>query len=312
VPGVAVAAGLALGVVADDILGDPCRGHPVAGYGRLVTALEKRSYADDRPRGAFFALLALVPLVFGARRVDVAVRTRPLARTALLALATWTVLGARSLRDVGAAMADHLAAGDSAAARALLPSLCGRDPHGLDDTGLTRACIESLAENTSDAVVAPLLWGAVGGLAGLLGYRAVNTLDAMVGHRSPRYEQFGTAAARLDDAANLVPARVAAGLSLAVAPFVGGSVRAGWTAWRADAAAHPSPNAGVCEASAAGVLGVRLGGRTVYTGRVEQRPELGPDREPVVADIWRMIRLSRAIELGALGVAAVIAVRGRR
>ena len=186
-------------------------------------------------------------------------------------------------------------------------------PKVLDYAGLTRACIECLAENTSDAVVAPLLWGAIGGLPGLLGYRVVNTLDAMVGHRSARYAQFGTVAARLDDAANLVPARVAAALTLAVAPAVGGSVRSGWAAWCEDAPAHPSPNAGVCEAAAAGVLGVRLGGTTVYGGRVERRPDLGPDREPDATDVRRMVRLSRSVEIGALALAGLVALlRGRR
>jgi adenosylcobinamide-phosphate synthase len=312
VRGLAVAAGLALGVAADEVLGDPHRGHPVAGFGRTVASLEKRLYADDRTHGALFVLLALGPLVFSARGLDVTVRSRPIVRATMVALGTWTVLGGRSLRRVAQSIADQLAAGDADAARALLPSLCGRDPDDLDDTGLTRACIESLAENTSDAVVAPLLWGAVCGLPGLLGYRAVNTLDAMVGHRSPRYARFGTASARLDDVANLVPSRVEGLLTLAMAPLIRGSARAGWTAWREAAAAHPSPNSGVCEAAAAGVLGVRLGGTTVYAGRAEQRPELGPNREPEVADIRRMIRLSRAIEIGALALASVVALWGRR
>ncbi|HET9127958.1 MAG TPA: cobalamin biosynthesis protein [Propionibacteriaceae bacterium] len=311
-PRVAVAIGLTFGVVADELLGDPRRGHPVAGYGRLVTALEARCYADSRTRGGLFTLLAFVPLVAGARLLEMRVRSRPLVHGSLVAVATWTVLGGHSLRRVGAALADDLTAGDRDAARALISSLCGRDPEVLDHAGLTRACVESLAENTSDAVVAPLLWGAVAGFPGLLGYRAVNTLDAMVGHRSARYARFGTASARLDDAVNLVPARVTAGLMLAVAPVVGGSLRSGWAAWREDAPAHPSPNAGVCEAAAAGVLGARLGGTTVYAGRVERRPDLGPDHEPEAADIRRMIRLSRAVEIGALAVAALVAVRGRR
>lgn len=310
--GVSVALGLALGVAADEVIGDPRRGHPVAGYGRAASAIEGRWYGDDRTHGVVFAVLALAPLVVAARRLDVALRSRPLAGTALVGLFTWAVVGGRTLRRVGAQMADLIAAGEIAAARQLLPSLCGRDPDGLDEPALARACIESLAENTSDAVVAPLLWGAVGGIAGLLGYRAVNTLDAMVGHRSPRYARFGTASARLDDAANLLPARVDGVLTLAAARFVGGRAAAGWAAWRAGAAAHPSPNAGVCEATAAGVLGVRLGGTTVYGGRVEQRPLLGPDRVPEVADIRRMLTLSRAVEFGALGVAALVAARGRR
>lgn len=310
-PGLALAAGLATGVVVDDVLADPGRGHPVAAYGHAVSALERRCYADERTRGAVFALLAMVPLVCAARALETTVRSRPILHTALIAVATWTVLGGRSLRQVGLELADRLADGDGDAARALLPSLCGRVPESLDEVGLTRACIESIAENTCDAVVAPLLWGAVLGLPGLLGYRSVNTLDAMVGHRSPRYARFGTVAARLDDGANLLPARVEGLLTLAAAPFVAGTARGGWAAWRADARRHPSSNAGVCEAAAAGVLGVRLGGTTVYGGRVEQRPLLGPARAPEVADIRRMVRLSRAVQLGALALAALVAW-GRR
>ena len=181
-------------------------------------------------------------------------------------------------------MADALDGGDLAAARERLPHLCGRDPSALDEPELARATVESVAENTSDAVVAPLFWGAVAGLPGLLGYRAVNTLDAMVGHRSPRYARFGTASARLDDAGQ--PGAVAAD---------GGADRRRRAGRRRAARArrcgcggatddrHPSPNAGQCEAAVAGALGVRLGGRNVYFGRIEDRPFLG-DGEPPAGD----------------------------
>jgi adenosylcobinamide-phosphate synthase len=203
-------------------------------------------------------------------------------------------------------LAAELGRGDLNAARARLPSLCGRDPATLDAGGLARAGVESLAENTSDAVVAPLLWGGVAGVPGLLGYRAVNTLDAMVGYRSPRYRRFGWAAARLDDAVNLVPARVAALLVAAAAPVVGGSPRAARAAWRRDARAHPSPNAGPVEAAAAGALGVRLGGRTVYAHGVERRPVLGDGCAPAVVDLRRAVRLSRAVGVLAAALAATI------
>src|SRR6185436_9743687 len=142
--------------------------------------------------------------------------------------ATWAVLGGTSLATHGEALAAELGetgtgGADLAVARARLPSLCGRDPAVLDGAGMARAGTESMAENTSDAVVAPLLWGAVAGVPGLLGYRAVNTLDAMIGYRSPRYRRFGWTAARLDDLANLVPARVSALLVAVLAPAVGGS-----------------------------------------------------------------------------------------
>jgi adenosylcobinamide-phosphate synthase len=307
------AAGLLLGVVADAILGDPRRGHPVAGFGAAAAALERRWYADRRAAGVGYAVvLAGAALALGAA-VERAGRGRPTVQAAATAAATWAVLGGASLSREGAALAAELGRGDLDAARARLPSLCGRDPATLDAGGLARAGIESLAENTSDAVVAPLLWGAVAGVPGLLGYRAVNTLDAMVGYRSPRYRRFGWAAARFDDAVNLVPARVAALLVVAAAPVVGGSPRAALAAWRRDARAHPSPNAGPVEAAAAGALGVRLGGRTVYGHGVEQRPVLGSGRAPGVVDLRRAVRLSRVVgTAAALLAAAISGVRSHR
>jgi adenosylcobinamide-phosphate synthase len=159
-----------------------------------------------------------------------------------------------------------------------------------------------VAENTSDAVVAPLLWGAVAGPAGLLGYRAVNTLDAMVGHRSPRYARFGWAAARLDDVANLAPARVSAVLAAAFAP--GPALRA----WRWDAGRHPSPNAGPVEAAFAGALGVRLGGANRYGDDVQDRGHLGDGRPPGPPDVLRALRLANRVDLLALALAVALAV----
>ena len=169
-----------------------------------------------------------------------------------------------------------------------------------------------MAENTCDAVVAPLLWGAVAGAGGLLGYRAVNTLDAMVGHHDMRYERFGWAAARLDDVANLVPARLTAVLAAALAPAVGGNGRAALRAVRRDGAAHPSPNAGRCEAAFAGALGISLGGTNVYQGRAERRGTLGDGPPPGPADLDRAIRLSRLITVAAAVLAAVVAGCSRR
>jgi adenosylcobinamide-phosphate synthase len=195
-----------------------------------------------------------------------------------------------------------VAADDLPTARRELPSLCGRDPDVLDRGGLVRATVESVAENTSDAVVAPLVWGAVGGLPGLLAYRAINTLDAMVGHRSARYARFGTPAARLDDLVNWLPARLTALLAVVLAPLVGGSPAAAWQAWHRDGPAHPSPNAGRAEAAFAGALGVRLGGPVVYPYGREQRPVLGSGRRVEPADVARAVRLSRAVTVAALTV----------
>jgi len=217
-PAAARAGGLALGVLADAAFADPRRGHPVAGFGRLVLTLERRLHADAVAPGAVLVALSLAGPVAGGWAVERAARRRPLLRAALIAASTWAVLGGTSLAREGAAMAWFLEDGDLPAARQRLTHLCARDPSGLDEAGLARATVESLAENTSDAVVAPLLWGAVAGVPGLLGYRAVNTLDAMVGYTSPRYLRFGRVAARLDDLMNLVPARVTGLLTVLAAP----------------------------------------------------------------------------------------------
>jgi adenosylcobinamide-phosphate synthase len=304
------ALGLAVGVVADAVLADPRRAHPVAAFGAAAAAVERRVWADRRARGAGYAA-AVVGAAVGLGRTAAAVAARrPGVRLALTAVASWTVLGGTTLRREAVALADALERGDLAAARARLPRLCGRDPAALDGPGLARATVESVAENTADAVVAPLLWGAAAGLPGLLGYRAANTLDAMVGYRSPRYARFGWAAARLDDAANLAPSRLTALLTAACAPLVGGSAGGAYRTWRRDGGAHPSPNAGQCEAAFAGALGVRLGGRTVYAGRVEDRPVLGTGpAAPTPGDIRRAARLSGAVGLAAAGLAVAAAAR---
>jgi adenosylcobinamide-phosphate synthase len=334
------AAGLLLGFAADRLLGDPSRWHPVAGFGTVAAALERRLYADDRARG----VVHTVTLVGGAVALGVAAErvtarrgaaraaTRGMTardtigrsaapeagretarsavtRTAVTALATWAVLGGRSLEREADAVHAHLAAGDLAAARQRLTRLVGRDTTTLDESEVTRAVIESVAENTSDAVVAPLVWGAVAGVPGLLGYRAANTLDAMVGHHNERYERFGWASARFDDLVNLPGARLAGALATAL----GGAPRDATRAWRRDAAGHPSPNAGVVESTFAGSLGIRLGGTNTYYGdRVEHRAGMGDGRAAEPADISRTTRLARRVGLGAVLAAAATATVLRR
>ncbi len=305
-----LAAGLIGGVIADAIAGDPARGHPVAAFGRIMTAVERHVYADRAGRGIAYAAggatLGALPLVIAGR----VARVSPAVRAAITAATTWAVIASRSLAETASQIGTALTDGDLTQARDTLPSLCGRDPQDLDQTAITRAVVESVAENTSDAIVAPLIWGALAGPAGLSGYRAVNTLDAMVGHHSPRYERFGRASARLDDVANWIPARVTALLTAACSPTVGGSPAATWQTARDYGPRHPSPNAGWCEAAFAGALGVRLGGVLTYSGRIEHRPEIGTGRSPVTADIARAIRLSRAITASATCLAAAVAVAG--
>ncbi len=300
-----------LGVAADAVLGDPRRRHPVAAFGQLAATAERACYAEHRLAGLVYAgaLVGAAAAVGGL--LERAGRGRAAVQVAGTALATWIALGGTSLAKEGAAIARALDAGDLDAARARLPHLCSRDPVDLDVAGVARASVESIAANTSDAVVAPLVWGAVAGAPGLLAYRAVNTLDAMVGYRSPRYRRFGWAAARLDDLANLLPSRAAAVLTALCAPVVGGSARGAWQSWRRDAAAHPSPNAGQVEAAFAGALEVRLGGRTVYPHGIEQRPVLGHGRTPDAGDLTRGVELSRVIGLAAAALCAVVAAAQR-
>ncbi|MCY1144699.1 cobalamin biosynthesis protein [Actinoplanes sp. Pm04-4] len=310
--GAADAAGLAAGYLLDAVFGDPRRFHPVAGFGTAAAALEKRIYAPNRRSGAAFTAIAVgVPALagFGAAA---ATRKLPIARTALVAAATWTVLGGRTLRRESRVMARHLDGGDLDSARGRLNHLCGRDPSGLDESELARATVESVAENTSDAVVAPLVWGGLLGLPGLLAYRAANTLDAMVGHRSARYARFGTASARLDDGLNLLPSRLTGVLTIAVSPIAGGNPKETLRVWRRDRNDHPSPNAGQCESAMAGALGVRLGGRNVYFGRSETRPFLGDGPRPSAKHLRRAARVSGAVGLAAAALAVGTAlVRGK-
>ena len=299
-------AGIIAGYLADVLFADPRRGHPVAGFGWCATALEKITYRDDRGSGVIHTAVLVGSMVGAgvlARR-----RVGGGAEVLLTAAATWVTLGGTTLGRTGAAMADRVAHEDVDGARALLPSLCGRDPAVLDGSGLTRAACESVAENTADATVAPLMWVALAGVPGVLAYRAINTLDAMIGNRSARYLRFGWAAARLDDFVNIIPARITGLLVALCAPLVGGSPTGAVRAWSRDADRHPSPNAGVVEAAFAGALGVQLGGPTQYRHELEIRPTLGEGRPPGVEDLRRAVRLSRLVQLAAAALAAGLAL----
>ncbi|GGQ73562.1 cobalamin biosynthesis protein [Kitasatospora griseola] len=306
--------GAVAGYLADARLGDPRRGHPVALFGTAAARLERRLWRDRRAVGAVYTGLAVGGVAGGAALAARAVRRSPLAAAALTAGATFTVLGGTSLTREARAIGDSLAAGDLTAARERLPHLCGRDPSGLDEQQIARAVVESVAENTADAVVNALVWGGIAGVPGLLAFRAVNTLDAMVGHKSERYRRFGWASARLDDVAGWPGARLTALLTVAASD----SPARTWRVWRRDGSAHPSPNAGQAEAAFAGALGVRLGGTLRYGDRVEHRPVLGAGHPPVTArDIDRACRLSRRVSTLALAVTttarlAALTLRTRR
>ncbi len=269
-------------------------GHPVGLFARLIDALEQRWNSPIRPeatrRVAGVALVALlIGLVGGAGWLIEAALRSALGRWAwpLLALLAVPALAQRSLHDHVMPVARALASGDLLAARASVSGIVGRDTVALDNSGVARAAIESLAESFCDGVAAPLFWLLIAGLPGIWVYKALNTADSLIGHREPRWRAFGWAAARADDVANWVPARLA-GLVLCLA--------AGWgrglpTMLR-DAHRHASPNAGWPEAAMAGALGLRLAGPVVYDGIAHAKPWIGDGRrEAGAGDIDRALGL---------------------
>lgn len=298
--------GLLGGYIADRIWADPPRMHPVSGFGHIASEIENRLWADSYYRGVLFTGLLSGGAGAAAIAVDRLCRRTP-TRIGVTAAITWAVLGGASLSREARRVQAHLEHADIAAARRQLRHLVGRHTDALGEDEVCRAVIESVAENTSDAVVAPLVTGALAGIPGLVVYRVVNTLDAMVGYPRGRYRRFGWASARLDDLLNLVPARVTALLAAILTPTIGGSPIEAVRIWRRDAARHPSPNAGPVEAAFAGAMGVRLGGPNSYPDRVEERNRLGDGDQPVIADITTAITL--ADRIGTACVAAIVLLR---
>ena len=282
-------------------------GHPVTWMGAMIGTLDaswNRAHLAPARRRALGALCAC--LVVGASACAAGLLAHLLPPTpvgfALEALAASSLLASRSLHEHVGAVAAPLRVGDLAGARVAVSRIVGRDPAALDEAGVARAALESLAENASDGVIAPLFWCVLLGLPGLAAYKAVNTLDSMVGHRTPRHEDFGRFAARLDDAANLVPARLCAALFR-----LAGGGRADLAGVRSDARAHRSPNAGWPESAMARTLGVRLSGPRGYRGAVAREPWLNavaPD--PQAADLARGLALyRRALALAAAALVAI-------
>lgn len=300
------ALGAAAGVAADALLGEPpTPWHPVARFGSLMDRVERRLYADSRVRGTAHLVAGL-----GAGAGAGWVLRRLLGRGTATALAVAVCSAGRMLDREASAVRRYVATGELPAARERLRGLVGRETSQLEAGEISRAVIESVAENGVDAVTASVFWGAVGGAPAVLAHRAINTLDAMVGHRSERYARFGWASARLDDAVNYVPARLTA---LAVAAVRPGRARHVWRTVRRDAGRHPSPNGGVVEAAVAAALGVRLGGINRYGDEVEDRGTLGEGRPAAPADIAAAIRLRRdATAALCLALAAVQLAGGRQ
>jgi adenosylcobinamide-phosphate synthase len=310
------AGAMLVAVAVDAVLGWPDWlydriGHPVTWLGGLIDRAEQRlNLAQDpfwkRRLKGVAVCLGIAGLAWFVAQLIVWVLPGGLWGVLLTGVFAWPLVAARSLHDHVLRVARPLARGDLQGARDAVAMIVGRDPALLDTSGVARAALESLAENTSDGVVAPLFWGVIFGLPGIAAYKAINTMDSMIGHMSPRYRAFGWAAARLDDLVNLVPARLTALLFVAVSG-------ARWTValkvMVADAGHHRSPNAGWPEAAMAGGLGVRLSGPRVYDGAVSSEPwvnEGAPDPGPI--DLGRGLNLYLAAMLALAGLMAVVAI----
>ncbi|WP_146592110.1 adenosylcobinamide-phosphate synthase CbiB [Puniceibacterium confluentis] len=310
------AAALLLGFLIEAALGWPAAlfrriGHPVTWIGWLIARLEAAlnrpadAAAVQHMRGAATVATVLGLCVSATWLVGQLLPGGWIGMVLAAGLA-WPFLAPRSLFDHVAAVARPLREGDTAAARAAVAMIVGRDPSALDEAGIARAALESLAENASDGVVAPVFWGLVFGLPGLVGYKAINTLDSMIGHRTQRYESFGMVAARLDDLVNLLPARLT-GLLFALASS---RIRRSASVMLRDARQHRSPNAGWPEAAMAGALGVRLSGPRIYASRVAEEAWLNPGApDPQAADLRRgLVLYRRAMFVLVCGIALIALV----
>ena len=290
-------------------------GHPVTWIGRLIAALDRllnRDTADAyRRRGAGIVAILLLLGIVGAIAfvVERELLRLPFGLIAVAVVAS-TLIAQRSLHQHVADVATALEQGGVIAGRAAVAKIVGRDVGALDAAGVARAAIESLAENFSDAVVAPVLWMAIAGLPGAALYKAINTADSMIGHHTPRHEAFGWAAAKLDDLVNLPASRLSALLLVAAAMLSKNAAAA--AAWRAvlrDASHHRSPNAGYPEAAMAGALGLSLAGPRVYGGVIIDDATMGDGRrDATAADIRRALRLYRYAD--AILIALVAATAG--
>ena len=274
--------------------------HPIRLLGKTISFLEKtlRKRFSPTPRGELWGGALLVGMVCGmsvgvpALLLWAAGLIHPLLRLALESWIIYQLLATRNLRDMSMAVYRPLAAGELASARRAVGEIVGRDTAALDEAGIIRAAVETVAENSSDGVLAPLLYCAIGGAPLMALYKAINTMDSMVGYQNERYQHFGRVAARLDDVANYLPARLCGALMVAAAALGGGDARgAARILWR-DHARHQSPNAAWPEAACAGALGLMLGGPSLYGGRVVQKPSIGDRLRPIAPlDIIRANRL---------------------
>jgi adenosylcobinamide-phosphate synthase len=281
----------------DLALGDPrWLPHPVVLIGRLINSLDislNRITSHKRSAGI---LLLLVTTGSAGTAAWLFIRgssyLHPLAGFLASAVISYTCLATRSLHHESALVADALAAGDIVEARSSLANIVGRDTSDLDEDGIWRALVETVAENTSDGIIAPLFWLTLTGPVGGMAYKAVSTLDSMVGYRNERYLQFGWASARMDDLLNFIPARLTALLMILAAPLAGLSMKGSLLVTLRDRLKHPSPNSGHPEAAAAGALGIQLGGPSLYKGIPSWKEYIGTPLMPLDERAYRdMLKL---------------------
>ncbi len=278
-------------------------GHPVTWLGALISGLEHRWNHGARRAKGVLLLLVVTGLATSLGAALQVVLPDGWAGVVLGGILAWPLVALRAMHDHVADVARPLAAGDLDAGRRAVAMIVGRDVTQLDEAGVARAALESLAENTSDGIVAPIFWGALLGLPGIAAYKAINTLDSMIGHRSERYRDFGWASARVDDLVNLIPARLT-GLIFALV----GARRAAWACMWRDAPQHRSPNAGWPESAMAGALDVRLSGPRAYGSGITPEPWVNAAaRDPGAADVQRGLQVyARAMVLLAMGIAVAL------
>lgn len=306
------------GFAADLLFGDPLGSfHIVVAIGKLISALEKllrrllpKSPGGERAGGIITVILVCV-LSFGCAGavLGAAYGVHWLLGFVLESFVCWQCLAARSLQKESMAVYRAAKSGSLEKARKAVGRIVGRDTAGLDMSGVSRACVETVAENCSDGVIAPLLFMAVGGAPGAVLYKAINTMDSMLGYKNERYIHFGWAAAKLDDGANFIPARIAGLLMIAAAALCGMDARGAWRIFRRDRLNHASPNSAQTESACAGALHIRLGGPAQYFGKMLDKPYIGDDERSVeTEDIRRANRLM--ITSGLLCFAICLLVKG--
>jgi adenosylcobinamide-phosphate synthase len=300
------AAAMAIALLIDAAFGWPDAlyrriGHPVTWLGALITALEARLNQPTMARrrtGVLTCAATVAAAAVPALGIAALVPAGPMGAV-LLGLCAWPLVAARAMYTHVAAVAAPLQAGDVAGARHAVSMIVGRDPAALDPPAIARAALESLGENTSDGIIAPLFWGAILGLPGIAAYKAINTLDSMIGHKTPRYMDFGWFSARLDDWVNLIPARLTGALFVLVGP----NPKRAWAVMQRDARAHRSPNAGWPESALAGALDIRLSGPRIYENAITHEPWLNaaaPDPRPEAIDAGLRLYLRAVGVAGAM------------